>query len=288
MNPTLQKKVDQFKGLQAMKDYVDCLDDGDDYGVNLQALDFSGLSRLAFLKRNIDHVKTEDELDAIHEFLTGHRAGHAAPSIAVEEEPSAAQVEKPRAADKPAPVTKITVSPTVKGDEKIKAAITHQDMCDVNIGGDPFKAKPEFVQMLGRAERPVQPAGGTDWIEWNDPTTYGAPPKNLDGDEAIAYRMRDGNIVHTDYPHKLHWRHDSKRTDIVAYRLLTAEEVDALPVWVEWKGGECPVDGASTVQILMRDEVRNDIGPAALERWSWTHENDDRFDFDIVSYRVLA
>lgn len=51
--------------------------------------------------------------------------------------------------------------------------------------------------------------------------------------------------------------------------------------WIEWKGGECPVDGDTMVEVLYRDgEALEDCA----ECFGWCNNGDAD---DIVAYRIL-
>ncbi|MBW9334533.1 hypothetical protein FEE59_13525 [Herbaspirillum sp. RU 5E] len=52
--------------------------------------------------------------------------------------------------------------------------------------------------------------------------------------------------------------------------------------WIEWKGGECPVDGNIFVTIKYRDGEIEEDWPARFYRW------DHRIlDDDIIAYRIV-
>lgn len=66
---------------------------------------------------------------------------------------------------------------------------------------------------------------------------------------------------------------------------------DALPIleqqergeWIEWKGGECPVDKKQVVHLKFRDgEVDDDGNKAFIMRWSHIGT-----DWDIIAYRII-
>ncbi|MGL4753050.1 MAG: hypothetical protein ACRCXB_11680 [Aeromonadaceae bacterium] len=50
--------------------------------------------------------------------------------------------------------------------------------------------------------------------------------------------------------------------------------------WIEWNGGECPVDGDCEVSIKVMGESGSAIGKA--KHWSWGHSGDGS---DIIAYR---
>ena len=51
--------------------------------------------------------------------------------------------------------------------------------------------------------------------------------------------------------------------------------------WIEWHGGECPVDGNVMVEIIMRDLEHGKCVAGALV---WEHEDHPS---DIILYRVI-
>ena len=253
MNPTLQKKMQKFKAVMDLKARFDELhaDDEDPMG------SFDAPSSVDFLRSSIDHLD-ESDASAIIALLASERAGHAATSISLEETPAAAQVEKPRAVP--------------------------------NAKPDPIEEQ-AYIQQFGRAKRPAkdveaQPTGGTDWITWADPSDDGEPPVEVD--DAIAYRMKNGEVLMTDYPHALNWCREGDSSDIVEYRLLTVDEVKAMTPWVEWAGGECPVDPAVKVQTRLFCYGRNDTCIASLEHWQHNPKGHRNYDANIVAYRVVT
>ena len=52
--------------------------------------------------------------------------------------------------------------------------------------------------------------------------------------------------------------------------------------WIEWHGGECPVDAGTSVDLKFADGevVENDI--ASRQRW----DSNDRY-YKIIAYRVV-
>lgn len=51
--------------------------------------------------------------------------------------------------------------------------------------------------------------------------------------------------------------------------------------WIEWNGGECPVDRATVVNVRLRCGLEDPDFPAATYRWAHVTAGDD-----IVAYRV--
>ncbi|MAF05937.1 MULTISPECIES: hypothetical protein [unclassified Herbaspirillum] len=54
--------------------------------------------------------------------------------------------------------------------------------------------------------------------------------------------------------------------------------------WIEWKGGECPVDGETIVQVGFRDGI--EMQGERADFWDWSHARRRSFA-DIVAYRVV-
>lgn len=52
--------------------------------------------------------------------------------------------------------------------------------------------------------------------------------------------------------------------------------------WIEWKGGECPVDGGETVQVLRQGQIVEHETQARNMRWVHLGSGYD----DIVAYRT--
>lgn len=65
--------------------------------------------------------------------------------------------------------------------------------------------------------------------------------------------------------------------------------------WIEWQGGECPVDPDTPVEVRFRDyEIAGDeVSGLDASFWIggsydwWKHESPDR-DNDIIAYRVVS
>lgn len=55
--------------------------------------------------------------------------------------------------------------------------------------------------------------------------------------------------------------------------------------WIEWKGGECPVDLKTRVEIKFRNGIVNNSLTAS--GWVWSHGKMPEI-YDIVAYRVVS
>jgi len=57
--------------------------------------------------------------------------------------------------------------------------------------------------------------------------------------------------------------------------------------WIEWSGGECPVDPRTVIETQMRHETPQCYDPDRCEAGSymWSH---DGGAWDIVAYRVVS
>ena len=53
--------------------------------------------------------------------------------------------------------------------------------------------------------------------------------------------------------------------------------------WIEWKGGECPVDAEQLVGVKFECGDINRCAQAG--QWDWEHG--DATGYDIVAYRVV-
>lgn len=51
--------------------------------------------------------------------------------------------------------------------------------------------------------------------------------------------------------------------------------------WIEWHGGECPVDGRVKVEYRLRDGVTSNEPASCL---AWEHDGEC---YDIIAYRVV-
>lgn len=74
-----------------------------------------------------------------------------------------------------------------------------------------------------------------------------------------------------------------RRQSIAGLAAATGEAADG---WIKWAGGECPVDGATLVEVKLRDgTVYDDTG----DELAWSHDRHRiGMDTDIVCYRVVA
>lgn len=116
------------------------------------------------------------------------------------------------------------------------------------------------------------------WIEWKG----GECP--VDPSSAVQVRTR-GQPVAT-YPivlaWSLKWSHDNFAGDIVAYRVVCNELPADADGWVEWRGGECPVAVAQSIDMRFRDgRVYHVVRNADDLRW-WHDGNGG----DIIAYRL--
>ena len=53
--------------------------------------------------------------------------------------------------------------------------------------------------------------------------------------------------------------------------------------WIEWHGGECPVDSDAIVEVKFRNPSRNKFNNDRAGDFTWSH---DGFDGDIIAYRL--
>jgi hypothetical protein len=56
--------------------------------------------------------------------------------------------------------------------------------------------------------------------------------------------------------------------------------------WIEWNGGECPVDPDAKVAVRLRCGDPRPPSAAKLFRWRHLHEPVGE-QFDIIAYRVV-
>ena len=135
-----------------------------------------------------------------------------------------------------------------------------------------------------RRTRPTEPTQTDDgWIEWKG----GKCP--VPADTLVEWRLRhetENNYTLVVRPAgDLYWSHESPppALDIVAYRIVKlAESSDG---WIEWKGGECPVQDGVEIYAKMRDGVIcRSLEPRGWCGW----QHDPRAPaLDIVAYRII-
>lgn len=120
------------------------------------------------------------------------------------------------------------------------------------------------------------------WIDW----AGGKPP--VDNATVVDLKFRAGEIASGVEAGKYYWPHTGYEHDIVAYRICSEQAVDAeepltctgVDGWIDWPGGECPIDSAAFVEYKMRNG-QVDTEDAHLLRW-------DHLGFlgDIIAYRL--
>lgn len=81
----------------------------------------------------------------------------------------------------------------------------------------------------------------------------------------------------------LFWLHEKLVPEPVAAETPAATTNDG---WIEWKGGECPVDSGTVVVVRLKDGSETERGPMGL-RWHHVPDDDSRAAFNIVAYRVV-
>lgn len=64
---------------------------------------------------------------------------------------------------------------------------------------------------------------------------------------------------------------------------LTGTGVDG---WIDWPGGECPVDGDSLVQVKYRNGIIQPFEPARFYIWTNGYGSCSTTDADIIAYRL--
>lgn len=57
--------------------------------------------------------------------------------------------------------------------------------------------------------------------------------------------------------------------------------------WTTWRGGECPVDPAAHVEVILRNGKTRSPDDACYFRWCHLDTNDRFWEFDIVAYKVV-
>ena len=117
----------------------------------------------------------------------------------------------------------------------------------------------------------------SEWVEWEG----GRCPVPYDTMVEVKTRGGGGRVV----AGTVRWGHAAHPEDIVAYRVVRpAEQPRTLTgIWVEWKGGECPVPSDTRVEVRLR-AGEADVGHVAGDFW-WDHRGET---YDIVAYRVVT
>ncbi len=92
---------------------------------------------------------------------------------------------------------------------------------------------------------------------------------------SVLERMRVGDKYK-------HTTHDFLNAAYAIWQAALASQQTADDGWIEWEGGECPVDALVMVEVKLR-HLKQSICDTA-ERWDWSH---DGVTGDILAYRVV-
>jgi hypothetical protein len=147
------------------------------------------------------------------------------------------------------------------------------------------EAKAAPIQVAQPQSEPSLPSDG--WIEWSG----GHCPVPA---KAVVEFMARGGYIEERLAGELVWRHSNVGGDIVSYRVVVqpqAEPIHAaqpqsepsLPSdgWIEWLGGNCPVNDMQIVEVQVRSgSTYTDYAG----EWVWAHEGTN---VDIFHYRVV-
>jgi hypothetical protein len=71
------------------------------------------------------------------------------------------------------------------------------------------------------------------------------------------------------------------------YEVLDAAATPSDDGWIEWAGGECPVDPDTKVQTQYRNGRLGFPKPARSKAIDWHHAHDGS-GWDLVAYRVIG
>lgn len=64
---------------------------------------------------------------------------------------------------------------------------------------------------------------------------------------------------------------------------LPAKEMPEINGWIEWHGGECPVDSDAIVEVKFRNQNLYQFHSDRAGDFYWSH---DGFGYDIIAYRL--
>jgi len=68
---------------------------------------------------------------------------------------------------------------------------------------------------------------------------------------------------------------------------MTAHSIQEPGDWIEWSGGECPVDGNTLVRVKLRGGEYRSPDPASYFRWWHSGTVAAGLPYDIVAYCVV-
>lgn len=100
--------------------------------------------------------------------------------------------------------------------------------------------------------------------------------RSLDGD----YNLLKVGDVYIDVETQIEWRTWQK-----AWQAALASQQPADDGWIEWAGGDCPVDGNADVEIKFRDGCLGGMIRKA-GGYYWGRSNAE-YESDVVAYRVV-
>ena len=114
-----------------------------------------------------------------------------------------------------------------------------------------------------------------DVRQWQNPSVYHADSA-VDG---VNYAALKAEALSRGAAAQ--WPEDDTRIDAIGQNGGEPHYAEA-DVWIEWKGGECPVELDSVVDYMMRDGSQ-DLSGENSHALRWQHLSDI---FDIISYRI--
>lgn len=77
-----------------------------------------------------------------------------------------------------------------------------------------------------------------------------------------------------------------KVTAWLIWQAALASQQPADDGWIEWAGGECPVDNLRHVEVKLRDGFINSTSLAGELGWGWCLD-EEWAESDIIAYRVV-
>ena len=139
--------------------------------------------------------------------------------------------------------------------------------------------------------------GHDEWIEWGGgkcPVEKGTivDVRYRDGLEISAIPANDDVSESARDASRTFWRNHGSISDIIAYRIhnLGVDHraqyeagIEASDDWIEWHGGDCPVDSDAIVEVKFRWHDQHQYNNDRAGDFYWSHTGSNA---DIIAYRL--
>lgn len=128
--------------------------------------------------------------------------------------------------------------------------------------------------------------GHDGWIQW------GGGKCPVPSSEVVVVKFRDGRIRDPYRADGYSWSKNGRSDDIIAYRIHKPDidsraqyeaDIAASDGWIDWHGGNCPVDSDAIVEVKYRKPNPYQFNNDRAGDFTWSHEG---VGCDIIAYRL--